>query len=248
MKLFKSNKTFFFLVLGYALLAGTFIFLPSSSFLPLSEQTFPVPKWVMALGSFFLVLIIYGGLGLVGLLLTKKIGFPGLWDKKISNKQRFLIPGLLGAGIGLLFIIIDKLLGPLTSFGPFPHPAFPASLIASITAGIGEEIIFRLFLVSFGVWLISFVIFKKRWQNVIFWIVAVFSALYFSAGHLPSVMILKGYSTPLQIPALVLGEIFVLNSVLSLPAAYLFRKNGILAAMMVHFCTDIVWHVIYGLV
>jgi hypothetical protein len=61
-------------------------------------------------------------------------------------------------------------------------------------------------------------------------------------------MILKGYSNPLQIPSLILVGVFVLNSALSIPAAYLFRKNGILAAMMIHFCTDIVWHVIYPII
>jgi len=37
------------------------------------------------------------------------------------------------------------------SLGNIPHPPFPTSLVASAIAGIGEEIIFRLFFISFWV-------------------------------------------------------------------------------------------------
>lgn len=243
-----SIKIFTLLILVYATLAASFIFLPGLSALPVSTQNLPVSKTVVALISFVSVLIIYGGLGLLGLKLSKIIGFPELWDKGISNKERFVIPAVTGCILGILFIIIDRLVGALTPFGSLPHPGFPASLIASLSAAIGEETIFRLFFISFWTWLISHVILKQRGKNIVFWIVAVWSALAFSAGHLPSVMVLKEITDISQIPPLVLAEIFLLNSVLSLPAAYYFKKYGILATMGIHFWVDIVWHVLYGLV
>ncbi|MDD5047269.1 MAG: CPBP family glutamic-type intramembrane protease, partial [Bacteroidales bacterium] len=89
---------------------------------------------------------------------------------------------------------------------------------------------------------------KKRWQNQIFWLVAVFSALAFAFGHIPSVMILFGLNNFNDIPLALMSEIILLNGVLSLFAAYYFRKFGFLAAVGIHFWTDVIWHVIWGVV
>lgn len=136
------------------------------------------------------MLILYGGLGFIGLKLSQKIGFTDIWDSKISHKQRFLIPALVGGGIGIFFILADVIFSKFHNLGSIPHPPFPSSILASATAGIGEEVIFRLFFIPFWVWLISYVILKNRWQNKVFWVVTIFSALAFALGHFPSVMVL----------------------------------------------------------
>ena len=97
-------------------------------------------------------------------------------------------------------------------------------------------------------WLVSHIILKDRWRNSIFWVVAVFSWLAFAAGHTPSVMILFGLRKFGDIPAALLGEIILINGVLSLFAACYFRRYGFLAEVGVHFWADIVWHVIRGAV
>jgi len=84
-----------------------------------------------------------------------------------------LIHTLIGITIGIFFIFADVTLSQFHTLGPLPHPPFPTSLVASVVAGIGEELIFRLFFIYFWVWLISYVILKKRWQNQIFWIIAI---------------------------------------------------------------------------
>ncbi|MFC1810991.1 type II CAAX prenyl endopeptidase Rce1 family protein [Patescibacteria group bacterium] len=210
-------------------------------------QELPASKPVLALVSACAILIIYGGLGFIGLKLSQKLGFAKIWDSKVSNKQRFLTPALIGCGIGILFILIDLLFNQFFAFGPIPHPEFPFSIIASLSAGIGEEVIFRLFYISFWVWLISHVLLKKRWQNQIFWIISILSALAFAFAHIPSVMILFNYASFADIPTPLLSEIIILNSLVAIPAAYYFRKYGFLAAIGIHFWTDVVWHVIWGL-
>ncbi|GAH21954.1 unnamed protein product, partial [marine sediment metagenome] len=202
----------------------------------------------LALVSAGIMLILYGGLGLVGLKLSRRLGFPDIWDPKISNKQRFLIPALIGSGIGIFLILADAILSRFHTLGPLPHPPFPTSIVASAAAGIGEELMFRLFFLSFGVWLISYVILKKRWQNQIFWMIAIFSALAFALAHIPSVMLLFGFNGINEIPLALMGEIILLNGVVSLFAAYYFRKFGFLAAVGIHFWTDVVWHVIWGVI
>ena len=248
-KLSLSVKIYIGLIITLAILGAINVFLPQGSFSPiLPEQELPAPKPVLALVNACIMLILYGGLGFLGLKLSQKLGFADLWDTKISNKQRFFIPALIGVGIGIFFIISDAILSQFYTLGPFPHPSFPTSLVASAGAGIGEEIIFRLFFISFWVWLISYVILKRRWQNQIFWIIAVFSALAFAFGHIPSVMVLFGLKTIGEIPPALMSEIFLLNSVVSIFAAYYFRKFGFLAAIGIHFWTDVIWHVIWGLI
>ncbi|MGB2727209.1 MAG: CPBP family glutamic-type intramembrane protease [Halobacteriota archaeon] len=244
-----SIKIYIGLIITLAILAASNVFLPQGSFLPtLPEQELPAPKPVLALVNACIMLIFYGGLGLLGLKLSEKLGFPELWDEKISNKQRFLIPALIGMGIGMFFILADMILSQFHALGPLPHPPFPTSIVASAVAGIGEELIFRLFFISFWVWLISYVILKKRWQNQIFWIVAIFSALAFALGHIPAVMLLFGFESISEIPAAFICEIILLNGVLSLFAAYYFRKYGFLAPVGIHFWTDMVWHVIWSVI
>lgn len=241
-----SLKIYIDLIITLAILAAINVFLPQGAFLP--TQELPASKPVLALVNAIITLILYGGLGFIGLKLSQKIDFADIWNSKISNKQRFLIPALIGVGIGVFFILADVVLSKFHNLGSIPHPPFPTSLVASVTAGIGEEVIFRLFFISFWVWLISYVIFKKRWQNQIFWIVTLFSALAFALGHFPSVMILFGFKTIREIPFILISEIILLNGVVSLLAAYYFRKFGFLAAVSIHFWTDVIWHVIWGMI
>jgi len=50
-----------------------------------------------------------------------------------------------------------------------------------------------------------------------------------------------------DIPSVLISEIFLLNGALSLVAAYFLRRSGYLAAATVHTTTDLVWHVLWGL-
>ncbi|MCW7078964.1 MAG: CPBP family glutamic-type intramembrane protease [Canidatus Methanoxibalbensis ujae] len=236
------------LIITLAILAAINVFLPQGSFLLTPPQELPASKPVLAFVIAAIVLILYGGLGFIGLKLSQELGFADIWDSRVTNKQRFLIPALVGTAIGVFFIFADIILSQFHTLGPLPHPPFPASLVASAVAGIGEEIIFRLFFISFWVWLVSFVILKRRWQNQIFWIIAILSALAFALGHIPSVMIILGLNAVDEFPPALLSEIILLNGVLSIFAAYYFRKFGFLAAVGIHFWTDVIWHVIWGLI
>ena len=244
-----SFRIYVALILLLALLASLNPFLPQGSALPnMQGGQLPGSKGTIALAGAFSMLFVYGGLGYLGWRLSIRLGFADIWDRQVSNKKRFFIPAILGVGLGVCFIGIDMLVSHLHAYGSLPHPPFPTSLVASLVAGIGEEIIFRLFFISFWVWLVSHVILKKRQQNLAFWIFAVLSALAFAGAHLPSIMLLYGFSSVADIPPIMVGEIILLNSLLSLPAAWHLRQNGLLAAMGIHFWTDIVWHVLWGAV
>jgi membrane protease YdiL (CAAX protease family) len=209
-------------------------------------QSLPAPRWVIALASAGSYLVIYGGLGLLGLKLAQRLGFADLWDPAVSSRKRLLMPALAGVGIGIFFILVDSAFQAWHGLGPLPHPPFPTSIVASIAAAIGEEIIFRLFFISFWVWLASSLFLKGRGQTPIFWVVAALSALLFAFGHLPSVMFIYGFESIQAVPPGLLIELVILNGSLSLLAAHYFRIYGFLAAVSIHFWVDAVWHVVWG--
>ncbi len=242
-----SIKIYFSLIITLAILAAINVFLPQGTFMS-AEVLLPASKPVLALVNVMTVLVLYGGLGFLGLKLSPQLGFADIWDLKISNKQRFLVPAFIGAGLGVFLIIADLIFSNFHNLGSIPHPPFPTSIVASAAAAIGEEVIFRLFFISFWVWIVSHLIFKKRWQNQVFWIVTLFSAFLFAIGHFPSVMILFGINSFSELPYILIFEIILLNGVISFFAAFYFKQYGFLAAVGIHFWTDIVWHVIWGII
>jgi hypothetical protein len=242
-----STKIYLLLVLALGISNAIQVLLPSyQNSLPLGT-VLPTSIPVLALINAGIAIVLYGGLGFAGLILSRKLGFADIIDSAVSNRQRFISPAVIGVLAGVIIIIGDLIFAPFNGIGSFPHPAFPSSFFASLSAGIGEELLFRLFFISFWTWLISSVILRGRGKEQTFWIVTSFSALAFALGHIPSLMILAGFSSVDQIPVLLIIEIILLNSTISIPAAYYLRKWGFLAAVGMHFWADIIWHVIWGL-
>lgn len=246
-KISPSVKTYAGLIILLGLLTFLNFYLPQGGYAILQENL-PAPKLYIALASIGIVIVFYGALGFLGLFLSKKLGFPEIWDKKVSNKNRFLYPAIVGGIMGTLLIVGDLIFSQFNGIGHLIHPSFPSSIVFSLAAGIGEETFFRLFFISFWTWFISSVILKKRWQTQIFWIVSVISALLFAAGHFPSLFILYGFKSIADVSVPLIIEIFLLNGIVGLSAAYYFRKYGFLAAAGIHFWVDIVFHVIFGLI
>ena len=139
-KLAPSLKIYISLVITLALLAAINVFLPQNLFVPIQEL--PAPKPVLALVNAAVMLILYGGLGLIGLKLAHKLGFADLWDTNVTNWERFVIPAVIGVGIGILFILADAVLSPFHTLGPFPHPPFPASLSRRLLRVSGKSCYF----------------------------------------------------------------------------------------------------------
>jgi len=242
----KSIKIFVGMVILLAILASVNVFLPQGDFAPTEE--IPVSKPMLVLINFITVIVLYGGLGLLGIKLSQKLDIADIWDDTVTNRQRFLYPFIIGLISGALLVASDLIFARIHDLGQLPHPPFPTSLLASLVAGIGEEIIFRLFFISFWVWLFSKVFFKGKYEKIIFGIIIIISAIAFALAHMPSAMILFGFESMGDIPGILITEMLVLNGIVSVLAAFYFRKYGFLAAVGIHFWTDIVWHVLWGLV
>jgi membrane protease YdiL (CAAX protease family) len=121
------------------------------------------------------------------------------------------------------------------------------SILASLSAGIGEEIAFRGFV--FGLWgfLLNWLLKRFHGRTAALWIANGIAALAFGAGHLGTLFALTGVTSLAELNPVLLAEIFLLNGVVGLVAGERYMKDGLVAAAGVHFWTDVVWHVMWGM-
>ncbi len=238
-----SRRIYLGLVLVLILLMVASVFFPAMKGLP--DPSADLSRSELLLITIGVGLVAYGGLGYLGYRISLGLGFADIWDPSVSNHDRFVAPLKVGLLLGCLMVAGDAIFSRLHTLGPLPHPAFPVSILASATAGVGEEMIFRLFFIPVWMWVLSRP-FRGRHLDVLFWVVAVMSALAFSAAHLPAAPLLLGVASVSDIPTAMMVEIFLLNSAVALPAAYYLRKSGFLAAAGIHFWNNVVWHVVWG--
>jgi membrane protease YdiL (CAAX protease family) len=239
----------------YALVVVIYFILPGGSGMPTTSDapTMPdIPLWVLALANAGIVLVVYSLVGLIGLWLSTKAGLPGIYREGASRSSFWLVPLGVGAAGGVFLVICDWLFSGFFGLEPLPHPPFPGSILASLAAGIGEEILFRLFVMSLWAallgWLARWLLPGRNLSLPVAWIANIIAALAFGAGHMGTVMLLFNAASPAELPAALIAEVFLLNGIIGLAAGELYRRHGLVAASGVHFWADMVWHVIYGII
>jgi hypothetical protein len=236
------------LVAVYSLLAAaTYLIFPLDQLVPthgLPTPELSIPDWQLALANAGIGLFLYGQLGLAGFWLARRLGLPGVFRPAGGWRGWLLSPMLWGLGLGVAIGLIDLLVATLQDWPGFPQPTFPFSLVASVTAAISEEILFRSFVL--GLWACLLHPVLRRWvdRRVTLQIGNLLAALAFAAGHLASAMLLFGAASPTEIPPLILVEIIVLNGIVGWVAGIQYIRQGLLAAVGLHFWVDVVLHVV----
>lgn len=158
---------------------------------------------------------------------------------------------LWGFGTGVVIIVLSiAVFNPLIAGDVLDPATLPEisplyGALASVGAGITEEILFRLGLVTLLVWL-GFRLGArtddgKRPARWLLWGAVVVVALAFGAAHLPAT------AGIFRLTPAVIARAFVLNGVGGVVFGWLYWKRGLLAAMVAHFSTDIVLHVLVPL-
>ena len=170
-----------------------------------------------------------------------------------SDKIRAILPLSIGLGViaSLLIIGLDVLIfqpALLQELGDAANtlnlqnaqPAAWKGFLASFYGGIAEEILLRLLVMSFFVSLGQFVskTQEARPTSTVFWIANILAAVLFGLGHLPAT------ATILPLTPLVITRAILLNGVGGVIFGWLYWKRGLEAAMVAHFSTDIVLHVL----
>jgi membrane protease YdiL (CAAX protease family) len=238
------------------LIAGAFVvpFQLDSLRVTLSEAEYeniiadiPVPLPVVMAVAAIQICILTFGLGWIGLILTKRTGLSlpllqtWLLEKKrpVIDRFGFKLAVAGGAGGSLFLVFIDLFL-----FQPFIPKIgtdeginmWKAVLGGVFYGGIVEEVILRLFLMTFIVWLMAFLFKKKRGEipTSFYWAGLILASLVFSAGHLPATAVLYEVLTPMLIV-----RAFVLNGFLGILFGYLYWKKGLEYAMFSHMTVHI---------
>jgi hypothetical protein len=180
------------------------------------------------------VLLVAATLGLVGVYLSERTGFPDIWDTRIPITHRLLIPLLLGLAFGLGF----RVLGLGQSLPDPEQPPFPASIPYFLYGAGLSEILFRLFPMPLLVWLISNLLLRGRAQEALSWGAAGASSLVEPLSQLGAMLLLGIENVPL------IGLVFLLIFSANLVQGRLFRTYGLGASLVMRLALYLVWHII----
>lgn len=214
-------------------------------------QSTTLAPWQIALGNALLIAVVYGPAGFAGLWLAHKADLPGIYRPNATRNESLVGPLWIGVLVGGVLVVVDLAAKYWTEIPELPHPPFPASILASVAAGIGEEIIFRLLIMSLWTvvlgWILGRIVAADRARGWSQWAANGLAALAFAAGHLGTAMVIAGVVSPVDLPPVMLLQIFILNGLVGVVSGLAFVREGLVAAAGVHFWADVVWHVLYGL-
>jgi hypothetical protein len=221
--------------------------LPSISELaPPDQRQLPLPLPLFCLVLAVQLFVIYGLLALAGLRLARGRNrepaplLTAIWANKRAD--RFVWPaagafatGLL-CGLGLVgAIALIKRALPQTLPDVLHPPSLWGALLASATASFGEEILCRLFLLS-----ALLCILPTSSSGTV--IAVALSSLLFAVLHVPAAVFLFGGFDKVPSPTWV--WMVSLNAFVGIACATWYLRIGIGGAILVHFATDLVWHVL----
>ena len=258
------NWKIFFILLVAAILA-TIAVLPytlelQSSVLAMVKLSLPLPVLItlqMVQNAIMFALLI-----LAGLFFANRVGLglpileARLNGEAVGGKVRAILPISIVVGVVGTIIILGlevfyfqpammKELGDSAAALNLQtaQPAAWKGFLASFYGGIAEEILLRLFVMSFFVWLGRFISKTSDGKptSAVFWIANILAAVLFGLGHLPTV------ATLIPLTPLVIARTIVLNGLLGVGLGWLYWKRGLESAMISHFSADIILHVLLAL-
>jgi membrane protease YdiL (CAAX protease family) len=157
----------------------------------------------------------------------------------IIERKAILSSIFLSVIIALILLVLFEIQSELYPVpNKLPRPSKLYYLIVAFSAGITEEIMFRLGLMSFIVTVIHFFKREENPGNRTVWTAIIISALFFGLMHLP---LSKNFVdlTPFTIAVTMLG-----NLITGSTFGWIFWKRGLLVAILSHIVFDLVFHVI----
>lgn len=158
---------------------------------------------------------------------------------KSINKKAILHSIILAIIIALILLglfELQKELYPVV--GKMSRPTKPFYLLVAFSAGISEEIMFRLGLMSLIIAIIQFIKNVDFPSNKMVWTGIIISALFFGLMHLP---LSKNF---VELTPFSIGVTMVGNLITGSTFGWIFWKRGLLVAITSHITFDLVFHVI----
>jgi membrane protease YdiL (CAAX protease family) len=228
--------------------AITVPFLLPSAFelVPPDQRTLPLPLPLFCVVLAIQFLVVYGLLALAGLRLARARNLEpapllsAIWAKQRPSQVGMPAGSAFGTGL-LCGLALVGAIGLIRRWLPQTLPAVlhPSSvwgaLLASATGSFSEEILCRLFLLS------AFLLLLPA-SNKCTALAIVLSALLFGALHAPAAIFLFGGFH--NVPHLFWVWMISLNALVGVACAVWYLRIGIGGAILVHFGTDLAWHVL----
>jgi len=151
--------------------------------------------------------------------------------------RRIVYPGLIAGGaVGAVIILFERFVFQSSPIAESP-PAW-AGFLASFYGAINEEVLLRLFLLTFLYFLLGKIVrFQKKNREAFLWIATVIAALLFGFGHLPAAFQI-GSPTGFDV-----FRILLLNGIGGIVFGWLYWSRSFWAAMAAHFVADLILHV-----
>lgn len=245
---FRKALIFVLCLLPIAIVAGIFVGI-------YQLDTYPedvIIEVVSQLGSTDLIIIISAVqtvgyalfCGFIGYILADKIG---LWKPIRFEKRSLAITLAISVAGGIVFSLDHWVFGSMIDGIQSANAAsltLSGILAAILYGGIIEEVMLRLFFMSFIAWVIRILFFRKLSREDIptgvFISANILVAILFAAGHLPATVILFGELTPL-----ILFRCFLLNGGFGLIFGWFYRKYGICYSMVSHATFHVVCKLIW---
>ena len=217
------------------------LLLPS---LPPDARSLPIPTPVFCALLAVQLAVLYGILGFVGIRLARARGLEpapcltAIWGPRPTGWEWRQAAGAFANGLSCGALLVAAVAAirrffPETLPGMLHPPGVTAAILASMAGSLGEEILFRLFTLSFLLRLLP----KGRAGITV---AIAISALAFAAAHAPAAVFLFG-GWP-EVPRISWVWLIALNGLLGVVFGVMFLRHGILCAVLAHFGTDVVWH------
>ncbi len=222
------------------------------------EQMSPAMITALLLGSQLACAVLWNGPAIaVGLLAARAIGLGSPMLRALLHREPLpegtakilgmaFVVGLVGGAalMGLALLIEPPLNAEMARLGvELPENLNPppwTGFLASISAGITEESLLRLFLLSALAWIGSRVFRRAdgRAPLGVLWAATILATLIFGALHFANA------AAMMPLTPLVMGYVLTLNGLIGLLFGWLYWRFGLESAMMAHFSVDIVLHVL----
>ena len=184
----------------------------------------------------------------LALLMGKKIGVKLPIITSFIRKEKISDQDVKNTGFAIMYGVITSILIMIVSYyisnylgidnSSINEPVWWLGILGSLGAGITEETIFRLFLVTFVLWLFSRFRKRKDLTSSAKWTAIIIASLIFGLLHYG-----VASSTYEMTLGLFLGMLLI-NGIGGITFGALFIYRGLEFAMIAHFIADIMIHVV----
>lgn len=208
--------------------------------------------WPSIVGAVISNMILIAPLSALGLWLGGKIGLgaPALaaWLAGEAGAGRrlrsvTLLGGVVGFVLGGVVLVLAATLAPLLpEMEPIPAPPWWYGLLVAYGAGVNEELMLRLGLMTILAWAGTRLTGAGSVTPAVAWTANVLTALAFGALHLPLASVLA------PLTAIMVVRTIGLNALVGVAFGWLYWRHGLLAAIVAHIAVDIVLHVLSWLI